>query len=100
VLNDPEGNPVETAACCFCNAVSGSGLPGAEAGIRIDGQIRPGGHADAVVHERDRRGRVRPRDGAAASSRSAAAIGSSRAARSGAPLVIVRSLRRGSAGLP
>jgi hypothetical protein len=34
VLNDPEGNPVETAACCFCNAVSGSGLPGAEAACR------------------------------------------------------------------
>jgi hypothetical protein len=34
VLNDPEGNPVETAACCVCGALSGSGLPGAEAACR------------------------------------------------------------------
>jgi hypothetical protein len=34
VLNDPEGNPVETASCCVCGAVSGSGLPGAEAACR------------------------------------------------------------------
>jgi hypothetical protein len=33
-LNDPEGDPIETAACCFCNAGSGSGLPGAAAACR------------------------------------------------------------------